>query len=77
MPRRDPPAAPNTVVYVNPPKPNQLPFIVRAFWFLFIGWWLTLIWISVAIVFTVTIIGLPIATWMFERTNAVMTLQQR
>lgn len=77
MPRRDPPAAPNTVVYVTPPKPNQLPFIVRAFWFLFIGWWLALSWISVAIVFAVTIIGLPIATWMFERTNAVMTLQQR
>lgn len=67
----------NTIVYVGDRKPNQLPFLVRALWFLFLGWWLALSWISVAIVFAVTIIGLPIATWMFERTNAVMTLQQR
>lgn len=67
----------NTIVYVGDRKPNQLPFLVRALWFLFLGWWLALSWISVAIAFAVTIIGLPIATWMFERTNAVMTLQQR
>lgn len=57
-------------------KPKQLPFIVRAIWFLAIGWVLALIWISIAIVFALLIVTLPIASWMFERTNAVMTLQQ-
>lgn len=66
-----------TVVYVNPPAPKQLPFLVRALWFLFVGWYLALLWITVAIILACTILGLPIATWMFERTNAVMTLQVR
>lgn len=60
-----------------PHKPKQLPIIVRLVWFLFLGWPLALIWIAVALLFACTIIGLPIATYMFERTNAVLTLQMR
>ena len=67
----------NTVVYVGNRTPVQMPFVVRALWFLFIGSWVAAIWISVAIFFAVLILTLSIATWMFERTNAVMTLQQR
>ena len=64
-------------VQIDRPKPNQLPLVVRGTWFLFVGWYLTFAWISSAMLFAISIIGLPIATWMFERTNAVMTLQQR
>lgn len=64
-------------VQINRPKPDQLPLIVRGIWFLFVGWYLTFAWIGVAMLFAISIIGLPIATWMFERTNTVMTLQQR
>lgn len=64
-----------TNIYMAHHRPNQLPFLVRALWFVFFGWYLALLWLGVAIVFASTIIGLPIATWMFARTNAVLTLQ--
>lgn len=67
----------NTNIYMPASQPKQLPFLVRAVWFIFFGWYLALIWITVAIMFAALIVTLPIATWMFERTNAVMTLQVR
>lgn len=67
----------NTNIYMPVNRPKQLPFLVRAIWFLLFGWWIALAWITVAIVLAALIITLPIATWMFERTNAVMTLQVR
>lgn len=69
-------SAPNTThVYITAPKPKQLPFLVRAVWFIFFGWYFALAWITVAIILAALVITLPIATWMFARTNAVMTLQ--
>lgn len=64
-----------TNIYMGSHRPQQLPFLVRALWFLVFGWWLALAWITVAIFFAMLVITLPIATWMFNRTNAVMTLQ--
>ena len=52
----------------------QVPFLVRAVWFLLIGWWLSGLWAGAAYVAAVTIIGLPIAFWMFDRLPAVTTL---
>ena len=52
----------------------QASFLVRAVWFLLIGWWLSGLWAGAAYVATVTIIGLPIAFWMFDRLPAVTTL---
>ena len=64
----------NSVV-IGHTRARQLPMIVRLVWFLFFGWYLALAWIAVALCFAVTIIGLPVAVWMLNRTNAVMTLQ--
>jgi uncharacterized membrane protein YccF (DUF307 family) len=61
-------------VYAAPGRP-QLPFIARALWFLFIGWWATAVWISVAYVMCALIITLPIAAWMFNRIPEVLTLR--
>lgn len=52
----------------------QAAFLVRAVWFLLIGWWLSGLWAGAAYVAAVTIIGLPIAFWMFDRLPAVTTL---
>ena len=54
--------------------PPQAPFLLRALWFLLVGWWLSGIWAGVAYVAAVTIIGLPIAYWMYDRLPAVTTL---
>lgn len=56
------------------PGAAQINFIVRAIYFLLIGWWFSAIWVSVAWFFAITILGLPVASWMFNRTNKILTL---
>jgi len=55
---------------------SQLNWFVRALYFLLIGWWFSAIWISVAWLIAITILGLPVAQWMFLRVNATLTLQR-
>jgi len=55
---------------------NQRPFYLRAVYFLLIGWWFSAIWLSLAWLLAITIIGLPAAQWMFLRVNAGLTLQR-
>jgi uncharacterized membrane protein YccF (DUF307 family) len=52
----------------------QRPFLLRAVYFLLVGWWLSGLWMAAAYVFLVTIVGLPIAFWMYGRIGAVTTL---
>ena len=54
----------------------QLPFIVRAIWFVVFGWWLTALWVEVAYFLCAIIIGLPFGFWMFDTVPAVLTLRQ-
>jgi uncharacterized membrane protein YccF (DUF307 family) len=53
---------------------RQRPFIVRAIWFLLVGWWLSGVWMAVAYGALLTIIGFPLAFWMYGRVGAVTTL---
>ncbi len=55
----------------------QRPFVLRAIYFVLIGWWLTAIWVEVAYLLTASIIGLPFAFLMFDLTPTVMSLQRR
>ena len=55
-------------------SPEQHPLWIRAVWFIFIGWWLGALYLSVAWGLCVILIGLPIGLWMFNRVGAVMTL---
>lgn len=48
--------------------------VVRAVYFVLIGWWVSLIWLMFGWLAAATVIGLPIAFLMFERTGTVMTL---
>lgn len=52
----------------------QAPFLLRALYFLLIGWWLSAIWIAVAWALCASIIGMVIGFWMFDRTPALVTL---
>ena len=43
------------------------PFVLRAIYFVLIGWWFSLLWSLLAWLLCVTIIGLPLGVLMFNR----------
>jgi uncharacterized membrane protein YccF (DUF307 family) len=47
---------------------------VRAVYFVLVGWWLSLLWITVAAFFTVSIIGFPVAVTMYSSLPYVTSL---
>ena len=59
------------VVQLNVP---QVPFLLRAIYFVLIGWWLSAIWLAVAWALHVTIIGMLVGFWMFNRVPTVVSL---
>ncbi|CCF82436.1 hypothetical protein [Nitrolancea hollandica] len=54
----------------------QHAFLVRAGYFLVFGWWLSLLWVYGASALAASIIGLPVAFWMYNRVPAVTTLRR-
>jgi uncharacterized membrane protein YccF (DUF307 family) len=56
-------------------SPPQRSILVRAIYFLLIGWWLSAIWMELAYLICLTIIGLPIGFWMFDRVPALVSLR--
>jgi uncharacterized membrane protein YccF (DUF307 family) len=50
---------------------RQRPFLLRALYFVLIGWWFSALWIAVAWVLCATILGMIIGFWMFNRTAAI------
>ncbi len=54
----------------------QINLLVRAIYFVLIGWWLSGIWIELAYLFCLTIIGLPLGFWMFDRVPFIVSLRQ-
>jgi len=53
---------------------GQHTLFVRGSYFLFVGWWLSFLWANAAALFALTVIGLPIAFWMFNRLPYVTSL---
>jgi uncharacterized membrane protein YccF (DUF307 family) len=53
------------------------PLWLRAVWFLLVGWWLTAFVIAVAYLALLTIIGFPVAFWLFDRVPLTLTLKAR
>ena len=51
---------------------EQYPFLVRAIYFLLIGWWLSALWMALASLVCWTIIGLPLGIWMFDLVPALV-----
>lgn len=52
----------------------QAPFLLRALYFLLIGWWFSALWLTVAWALCASIIGMPFGFWMFNRVPAVVAL---
>jgi uncharacterized membrane protein YccF (DUF307 family) len=56
------------------PGTEQHPFLLRAIYFVLIGWWLSGVWMVVAYALLLTIVGMPAAFWMYGRIGAITTL---
>ncbi|CAN5602849.1 hypothetical protein BH24CHL1_BH24CHL1_19350 [soil metagenome] len=55
---------------------RQYPFVLRALYFLLVGWWLSGVWMGIGWAASVTFVGLPLAIWMFNRVPAITTLKR-
>ncbi len=66
----------NGVVLVSYGSPLQRPFLLRALYFLTVGWWASGLWLLAAWGFaTLTLcLCLPLSFWMFNRAPTVVTL---
>ena len=62
------------VTYMKGRRPDQPPLLVRAIYFLLVGWWLGAIWMGLAWLISLPIITLPLGIWMMNRIGGVMTL---
>ncbi|MGI9117190.1 MAG: YccF domain-containing protein [Gaiellales bacterium] len=54
----------------------QHSLLLRALWFVVVGWWALLVWMSAAWFASITIVGIPLGIWMYNRTPWVATLQR-
>jgi len=58
-------------------RANGPNLLVRALWFLFIGWWISGLAIALGYVLCLTIVGLPFGFALFNRLPAILTLRPR
>jgi uncharacterized membrane protein YccF (DUF307 family) len=79
-----PPALPiQTVVVAPTPRPTVTfsdtrggpNILIRIVWFVFVGWWASLVFITLALLVTYTIVGIPIGIWLLNRIPQVTTLK--
>jgi uncharacterized membrane protein YccF (DUF307 family) len=63
-------------VYFTEGHQPQYPWYARAVYFLFVGWWLAALWLSLAWTISLLVITLPLSAWMIDRTPGVLTLQR-
>jgi uncharacterized membrane protein YccF (DUF307 family) len=63
-----------SVVVVRDPGPSM---VLRAAWFLLVGWWLSGFAVSLAYFLCITIIGIPLGFAIFNRLPVIITLRPR
>ncbi|MXW25052.1 MAG: YccF domain-containing protein [Dehalococcoidia bacterium] len=62
----------NTVVTLESPQPNTL---IRAIWFVLVGWWLSGLATLLATLLQLTIVGIPAAVYIINRIPQITTLK--
>ena len=60
----------------GPVSTPQINFVIRALWFVFVGWWLTALVLGIAYALCLTIIGMPFGFILFDATPAFLTLRR-
>jgi uncharacterized membrane protein YccF (DUF307 family) len=56
---------------------RQLPFLLRAVWFVFVGWWLSAFFITVGYLFLLLVVTIPFGLYLLHRVPQAQTLRQR
>lgn len=49
--------------------------LIQILWFAFVGWWLGQLWIAIAYILLLTIVGIPIAIPMFNKLPQIIALR--
>jgi uncharacterized membrane protein YccF (DUF307 family) len=63
-------------IYIAAPAATaEPPLVARALWFVFVGLWVGQLWLILAWLLNLTVIGLPLGMWMLNRMPQVMTLR--
>jgi uncharacterized membrane protein YccF (DUF307 family) len=62
---------------VNRRDVPQAPWLVRAIYFLLIGWWFSALWIALAWALCASVLGMVLGFWMLNRVPAVITLARQ
>ncbi|MFN8506459.1 MAG: hypothetical protein U0547_02685 [Dehalococcoidia bacterium] len=66
------PPSPPIVILAN----TETNLLVRALWFVFVGWWLSWIVATLAWLVNLTVIGIPAGVYIFNRLPQIATLKQ-
>lgn len=61
-------------VTIKQESSDQYSIPLRAAYFLLVGWWASGIWMFFAWLASITVIGLPVAVWMYDRLPFIVSL---
>jgi uncharacterized membrane protein YccF (DUF307 family) len=68
--------APRRVTPYGPVAVEQHNFLLRALWFLLVGWWLTALVLALGYLLCITLIGMPLGFVLFDAAPATLTLRR-